>query len=403
MRHLAIVSALCFLAACGKTGTSPPHLLTGGDWISSGGETLRDAHNPWWLKNVSDINYCVEVDTASISAPVAKIEEMVKVTIDYWKKEFTRKVTFFDDPFHQLAHWNSVGVGTQNFHKVPCSGAEDLRLQFGYGTLTQTQKGFMKAPLRFVAVAVRTHYDAKALRGKGFIFVGSDIGPNRFAPETQAERVWSFESALTIALLHELGHVFGIPHLGNRYSLMGAGILELFTHKAMAPFLGKMNDGQNDFTFFMPPTRRRGCTPDEKQKELWQKYFELEHKPDCLTFQYDEAAKHFTVQAHDEKGLSKMDAGGIDSLTLKMGWWPTSGVIIFLNPLQLVFPGMDPNLALGLQMGPYFVAGQGGGRLLSKKGNTKLLHLQLGPEEWTMSGEHDGRHQAIVNWSTKPY
>jgi len=397
-------SALLLLAACGKSpSTSPPHTLTGGDWISSGGETLRDAHNPWWLKNTTDVSYCVEVDTASISAPVAKIEETVVRTLQYWQTEFNRTVTFFEDPHKQLAHWNGVGVGKQKFHKVPCTGTEDLRMQFGYGTLTETQKAFMKNPLRFVAVAVRTHYDERTLRGRGFIFVGSDIGPHRFAPETQMESVWSFESALTIAVLHELGHVFGIPHLGNRYSLMGAGILELFTHKAMAPIIGKMSDSQNESAFFIPSDRRRSCAVDVKQKEIWQKYFEVEPRPDCLTFRYEEKEKHFTVQAHDEKDENRVDAGAIGSLALKVVSWPTSGIVVFLNPLQTVFPSMDPHLPLGLLMGPYFVAGQGGGRLLSKKGNAKLMHLQVGPEEWMLSGEYDGKHQPIVNWSMKPY
>jgi len=405
MKHIPFIFLLplILLSACGSTVSSPPHHLTGGDWISSGGETLKDAHNPWWLKNTKAVDYCIDLDSTSISAPAAKVERAVSDSLAFWQAEFSRTVSFFEDPHQQLPKWNHAGVGKQAFRRVPCTGTEDLRFQFGHGTLTESQISFLKNPLRFVAVAVRTHYDESLLRGKGFIFVGSDIGPKRFAPQTQIERVWSYETALQLAVLHELGHVFGIPHLGNRYSLMGAGILELFTHKVMEPILGHITEAHNESTFFMPAPKRRGCTSDEKQKDLWQNYFELEGKPDCLTFQFEESARQFTVHGHDEKGTVKWGGGGIGELALKVASWPTSGVVIFLNPLQTVFPGMDPKLPLGLQMGPYFVAGQGGGRLVSKKGTVKPLHLQIGPEEFNVAGEFDGKHQSIVYWSVKPY
>ncbi len=403
MKHLAVVPLILFLAACGKPAASPPHHLTGGDWISSGGETLRDAHNPWWLKNTTHVDYCIEIDTTSLSASADKVEQAVTQSLAYWKTEFARTVTFFEDPYDQLKSWNHVGAGRQEFRRVPCSDAVELRFQFGYGTLTETQKSFLKNPLRFVAVAVRTHYDERLLRGKGFIFIGSDVGPHRFAPDTQAERVWSYETALQLAVIHELGHVFGIPHLGNRYSLMGAGILELFTHKAMAPILGQVTETHNESPFFIPAPKRRGCSSDEKQKERWQRFFALETRPDCLTFRFDEADRHFHVHGHDEKGTTKIEGGRIGELALKVGSWPTSGVIVFLNSLQTVFPTLDPKLPLGLLMGPYFVAGQGGGRLVSSKGAARSLHLQIGPEELNVSGELDGKHQNIVYWSLKPY
>ena len=38
-------------------------------WISAGGgELFKDAHNPWFLKNVTSVNYCLDIAPNSVSA-----------------------------------------------------------------------------------------------------------------------------------------------------------------------------------------------------------------------------------------------------------------------------------------------------------------------------------------------
>ena len=37
-------------------------LTFAGGWVSSGGELFSDAHNPWFVRNTKDVNYCVVVD-----------------------------------------------------------------------------------------------------------------------------------------------------------------------------------------------------------------------------------------------------------------------------------------------------------------------------------------------------
>lgn len=395
------------LTGCGRVQNSSP-AINQGDWVSSGGERLKDSLNPWWLKNVKDVDYCIEIDEASISAKRGDIETVVAQALAYWKDELHRTTSLLEDPFGMLKNWNAVGVGAQNFHYVACSGLEDLKFKFGLPTLSPSELIYLKDPLRFVAVAVRTHYDEKLLRGKGFIFVGSDVGPHRFGPDTQAENAWSFKSLLQLAMIHEVGHLFGIAHVGNRFSIMGAAILEQVTRKDWATVFGNhaMHDSEIP-KFFVPKKEWHGCSQGE-QNETWPSFFEFSQKKKCLQFQFNEEEKTFSIGAYNSGEKERISVGKFDSLKLKMNSWPTNGVLIYLNPLQTIFdfPAQDaPKEAPKFTFlpGPFFVSGEGGVKFQSEKGLTKPLHVAVGPEQFTLSGEWQGSHITLIDWSSRAY
>ncbi|MEQ1877820.1 MAG: hypothetical protein ABL958_14350, partial [Bdellovibrionia bacterium] len=83
MKYLWLVIAPLFFAST---------LFADGGMVSSGGDLLRDSHNPWWLGNTPIVRYCIEIDQPTVSASPQKIEEMVTRALEFWKTEFNRKL-----------------------------------------------------------------------------------------------------------------------------------------------------------------------------------------------------------------------------------------------------------------------------------------------------------------------
>ncbi len=184
--------------------------FAGSGWVSSGGEILRDAHNPWFLNNTKTVNYCIAIDSASISASESQIRYVVNDSIKQWQEEFARAT---------LVSMNTLQVGAQKFVEVACTGQEDLRFQFGWGTVSPEQKTyFSNFNFRnFAAFTVRTDYDPIQMRGRGFIYFSSDKGPFRYDGATggfgdTVDEAWSYTGLLSAVVQHELGHVFGLTH-----------------------------------------------------------------------------------------------------------------------------------------------------------------------------------------------
>lgn len=182
-----------------------------GDWGSSGGgEFLRDALNPWFVKNVTQVRYCVVVDREGFSSSAEKAKQYTAQAIQYWKKEFQSRDEI-------------LGIGSQTFvltnpkSGMDCIGDEDLRVQFGYRTLSPEQlKRFTdqgEDPQDYLGIAIRTSYDKEQMRGKGYVFISSDKGPYPYNRGAGISRnLWSHDGLLFRILQHELGHVFGVSH-----------------------------------------------------------------------------------------------------------------------------------------------------------------------------------------------
>ena len=64
-----------------------------------------------------------------------------------------------------------------------------------------------------VAFAALGKVDDQTGRGKGFIWLAPDSGPDRYQGPTGLEKFWGPDAHVQDVLLHELGHVFGLPHL----------------------------------------------------------------------------------------------------------------------------------------------------------------------------------------------
>jgi hypothetical protein len=232
----------------------------GGGWHSSGGELFGDEKNPWFVSNTTEVKYCVKVDTASVNASPDTVRRLIADAFQYWKGEFSRSI--------QLPKGH-VAIATQNFSEVDCAlKIADIDFLIGYGTLDSDQVGHLVDPSKYVGVTVRTDYDTVNLRGKGFVYIASDFGPHSYMTAdlrkyTLLPDAWKKEPLLFYAILHELGHVFGLPHTGS--GLMSEVFLEqLLNLNIYEAFLKEPVE-----SFFFPNRYLDSCALLTGEQKVW--------------------------------------------------------------------------------------------------------------------------------------
>jgi len=174
-------------------------------WSANGGELIKDSSNPWFIQNTTDVSYCI-IRGENFSLDEDKADRQIRQAIHFWKLHFA-KIN------GNSTSGISIKIATQNFTRTSCANDVDLVFQLGV-LLDDEQNSFIRKPTRLVAAAVRTSYDEVNLRGKGFIYISPDSGPNRF--ESMIEnQVWSFHLSgklFFFVLAHEMGHLFGLSH-----------------------------------------------------------------------------------------------------------------------------------------------------------------------------------------------
>lgn len=208
-----LLLALCWQQIAGAQG-----------WVSSGGELFQNAKNPWFVKNVSEVKYCIQIDSSSFSADPATVETALREGFEYWKTEFNSSVT--------LNPGSSFQVATQDFVRAECGAGTDIQFLFGFGTLKPDQIAYLKNPRKYIGITVRTDYDLVQMKGKGFVYFSSDSGAHVYENNgSLIDKAWSRPKILKYAILHELGHIFGIPHMGS--GLMSEVFLNQILNKGL--------------------------------------------------------------------------------------------------------------------------------------------------------------------------
>ncbi len=216
-----------------------------GGGTSAGADLIKDGINPWWLQNTKEVKYCIDVDTATVSATPEKIELLIQKALHYWKVQFSV----------QLLQSETVPlIATQTFLKTSCDKAT-LQFKVGMGTLKSTEKVYLPEPDKTVGLTVRTEYDPVQLVGKGFIYISSDkLKDRKLGILNGVESPWRYDGLLYWILVHELGHVFGIPHIAT-FPL--SGISGVMAHNFADILLSKV--------YF----QKYVLIPDGNQPEFW--------------------------------------------------------------------------------------------------------------------------------------
>lgn len=199
MRNIIIILAFYTISTLAHT----PLIHDGKGGGISSADLIKDGINPWWLQNTKEVKYCLEVDL-EFSQPVKKVAPLVEKALAYWKIQF--------QPQEKRRSEKTPLIATQNF--IASCESPELRLKFGMGSLSEKEKIYIAEPEKTVGLTVRADYDKKNLKGTGFIYIASDSGKDKRMGITNGiEKPWQYEGLLFWIVVHELGHVFGIPHI----------------------------------------------------------------------------------------------------------------------------------------------------------------------------------------------
>jgi hypothetical protein len=241
-----------------------PSSASAGGWTTGGGELFGDKQNPWFLQNVKSVRYCIEINETAMGVSRQQVIPLVKNAFEYWKFQFSLPA----------AATSRVKLATQEFvFEERCSSKSDIRFQFGVLTPLQLRK--LQEPSRYLGIAVRTDYDRRTLKGRGFVYFSPERGPQAMRANSGP---WSITDGLALypILLHEVGHIMGLSH-SSTYLMR-----EHFAEQLLA------------------------LLPKEKThaKAMIQKLF-IEQIPDFIQFnETNPMAKRFCVRMFGEPGTS---------------------------------------------------------------------------------------------------
>ncbi len=175
-------------------------------WVSGGGELISDSRNPWWVKNTKEVHYCVQIDENNFGVSKPRASELINKALSYWTRQF-KDITYgaFAD--------GDGGIAQQKFIESAC-GQPNVLLNFQLGILTTQQIQKIPGVTGFVGLSVRTNYVPATLKGEGFIYIAPQSGPLRPQAPNLLPDFWQRDqqSRLYLTLLHETGHLFGLPH-----------------------------------------------------------------------------------------------------------------------------------------------------------------------------------------------
>lgn len=364
-------------------------------WESSGGEIFRFAKNPWFVRNTSVVRYCVAIDSAGFSSDAATVKLSLNNAVAYWQREFKNAIGAVQhDPNDPLDPMTPVtALATQVFVEETCGAQTDLVLKFGAGVLSQDEKKHLGDFQSYIGISVRTEYDMKLMKAKGFIFIASDKGPNAYHnPGHLLDNAWKYPKLLEYILLHELGHVFGLPHSGS--GLMSEVFPDQLLHKNMYTSYLALEPP----SMFGSPQRVDVCVGDFGAFEP--AFFQLPSGTPCLRIE-PQASDPFLWD------ISSIDRKKVPTLAGYLRVQPNTGAFLSLQPAVIVHLPADQEVfapheraLFSFLIGAFYVDINASGSYRTKTSLKPYpVFLQLRPDRIHVLGEYDSRLQTLVEYS----
>lgn len=294
--------------------SNDPVVVEGG-MSTGGGLLIGTAANPWFLQNTDKVSYCIDIDEKNFSVSHDAAKKVIERSVDRWKQSFSQANNSYYTS-KDLQPYAPLLIATQQFAEEACSPRTDLRFQLG--KLSDDQARLIPKRDNVIAIAVRAEYDTANLRGRGFIYVAANKGPLKPSAQTFSDDPWSVcdECIFEATITHELGHVFGVPHLeGDKVFLMSEKFVEIITDKVhvMAIQAEKIGSEWLDQSF-----PAGGIFSFPKRFSYWdcnltkaQKFFGSSIDQKCLKLEFDNDV--VTVLAASDKSGAPQKIGTIST------------------------------------------------------------------------------------------
>lgn len=162
--------------------------------ISTNGAAINIEENNAWFLGSQPIEYCID-SSDSYSVDQRTIERLVQESFEDWARFFV-KYNLDKATFSHLKGDRQLGLALQA-KEVPSCTDEKHQLHFMFGLTDDRVSDALEVQEGAIALDVRGTYDHNTYRNGGEIYV--------------VDKKWS-EPRLHHVILHELGHVFGLPH-----------------------------------------------------------------------------------------------------------------------------------------------------------------------------------------------
>jgi hypothetical protein len=370
---------------------------TNGGWVSSGGEIFKNAKNPWFVKNTKDVYYCVQFSSAEFSIDESRAVDLIHQSLTYWKEQFSNNTSIVVvDP---IVTSEKVELNTQNFiYNKTCSLTEDIIFKFGYKNLNQDEIEYLGAPNKYLGVTIRKSYDEINLKGTGVVYISGDLGSQAYVKSSAdtIDKAWQFPKLLQYVIIHELGHIFGIPHTGS--GLMSEVFLDqllirksaaLFVREPISPFIKSYEQFQIcDNSVLIP----------KGSQAFVSSFFNIKSADDCIKLEREQNKKEFKIytrkKTENDSDWKQIGTLFVDQTEL-VDFSLKPAVLLQLSDKQTVFKSMGSSFLVGPVFQNYKVDGHIN---LGTSLKPYSVQIDFSPDSFVIYGNYNNQIRQVLTY-----